>query len=104
MSSDFIARIEIDATGRLCVTPSSVTFDHIYRAAMEVHWDNDGRFLYSPKPREWSYADWFKQIVAAAKDEYGCDLKITNSTEWKEIPLDLKDQLLNIWAERGHSA
>jgi hypothetical protein len=35
-------------------------------------WDPWGQFLYSPKPREWSYAKWFQQITAAAGEQgYG---------------------------------
>jgi acyl carrier protein len=43
------------------------------------------------------------QIVIAVKDEYGCDLKITSLTEWKEVPSTLKEQLLVIGAEHGRS-
>jgi hypothetical protein len=96
MSSTPIAQIEIDAAGRLCLTPAAGEFEHIYRAATQVYWDKKGRFLYSPKPIEWTYVEWFKQIVAATKGEYGCDLRITGSTQWKEIPSELKEQLLNL--------
>jgi hypothetical protein len=96
MFSTPIAQIEIDTSGRLCITPEAGEFEHIYQAAMEVYWDKDGGFLYSPKPKECSYLQWFKQIVAAAKNEYGCDLKITGITKWKEIPSELKEQLLSI--------
>lgn len=71
-------------------------FEHIYRAAMQVGWDIDGRFLYSPTPTGLSYVEWFKQIAAAAKGEYGCDLKVTAVTQWGQIPLELKEQLLSL--------
>jgi hypothetical protein len=47
MKSDNIAEVSIDATGRLCVTPALVKFPLIYRAAMEVYWDEQGGFLHS---------------------------------------------------------
>lgn len=90
MASDDIAEIRIDATERLCVVPQSNSFPYIYRAAMEVQWDNKGRYLYSPKPREWSYAQWFQQIIAAVKQEYGCTLVITPATRWQNIDDSLK--------------
>src|SRR5688572_9445110 len=82
MTSDNISKAVIDTNGRLCLWSVSADFSCIWRAAMEVHWDEWGGFLCSPPPREWSYIDWFVQIVAAAKDEYGCELKITGHTEW----------------------
>jgi hypothetical protein len=91
-----IAQIEIDTSGRLCLTPEAGEFEHIYRATMEVYWDKDGGFLYASKPEAWSYLQWFKQIVAAVKGEYGCDLKITGVTKWKDISPELREQLLNI--------
>jgi hypothetical protein len=90
MTSDDIAEIRIDATERLCVVPQSNSFPYIYRAAMEVRWDDKGRYLYSPKPREWSYEHWFQQIIAAVKQEYGCTLVITPATRWQNVDASLK--------------
>jgi hypothetical protein len=91
---DSIKEIRIDALERLCVTPEEQDFCFIWRAAMEVHWDEKGKFLYSPKPREWSYFDWYMHILSAAKDEYGCKLFLTNKTSWVNIPIVLKEQIL----------
>jgi hypothetical protein len=93
MTSDNIAEIRVDATERLCVVPQSKSFPYIYRAAMEVQWDDKARHLYSPKPREWSYAQWFRQIIAAVKQEYGCTLVITASTRWQNIDDSLKTMI-----------
>jgi len=94
MESDDIAEIRIDGAGRLCVVPERADFAYIYRAAMEVHWDEQGKFLYSPPPKEWSYVQWFQQIIAAAKDEYGCFLSITPRTQWRSVKPDLKEAIL----------
>jgi hypothetical protein len=93
MKTDFIREIKIDDTGRLCITPEKEDFSFIYRSAMEVHWDAKEKFLYSPKPREWSYFDWYLQIIAAAKDEYGCALSVNKSTMWQNVPDFLKQQI-----------
>jgi hypothetical protein len=71
----------------------------IYREAVEVHWDSDGRFLYSPKPREWTYFDWFTHILKTADPE-AKELKITNETKWKSIPVELKKEILQWMRER----
>ena len=61
---------------------------------MEVHWDNDGKYLFSPKPREWSYLDWFKQIIAAAKEQ-SCSLIFNEDTIWANIQNCLKAEIQN---------
>jgi hypothetical protein len=60
MQTDTIEAIGIDESGSLWVKPAVATFPHIYREAMEVYWDAERLCLYSPEPREWSYAAWFK--------------------------------------------
>ena len=83
----------IDEEGRLYVRPSRSSFEHIYRAAMEVNWDSPKRRLFGPKPREWSYVDWFKQIVAAPADEYGTTLSLTGDTIWSNVPFALQIEI-----------
>ena len=39
----------------------------------------------SPVPREWSHADWFVQIIEDARSEYGVDLVLVDSTEWRDM-------------------
>ncbi len=66
---------------------------------MEVYWDNNGHFLYSPAPREWGYLRWFEQIMNAAKEQ-GCQLYITDNTKWKDIQDDLKDEIVR-WLQNS---
>ncbi len=94
MTLDDVLEIGIDDQERLYLKPEKEKFTLIYRSATEVHWDNNGAFLYSPKPREWSYLDWYKHIVSVALDEYGCKLKLTSKTNWQNIPVDLKDEIV----------
>ena len=93
MREDSIAEVGIDDEGRLYVQPSSMSFNYIYRAAMEVNWDASQRRLFSPQPREWTYLDWFKQIVAAAADEYGIRLELTSETVWSNVPASLQAEI-----------
>ncbi|MFC4528917.1 hypothetical protein ISN76_20285 [Dyella halodurans] len=81
---DGIAKIEIDADGRLHVVPASCNFPLIYREAMDVHWDGERRSLHSPQPREWPYFRWLQQIIAAAREQ-GVSLHLSESTEWLNI-------------------
>jgi hypothetical protein len=93
MKTDNIKEIRIDDLGRLCIFPKKEKFTMIYRSAAEVHWDNNDFFLYSPKPREWSYYDWYKQIINIV-NEYGCNLLLTNDTLYINIPDLLKQQII----------
>lgn len=90
MTEDNIASVEIDRNGKLCVTPATKDFALIYRAAMEVGWDPIRRCLVSPQPREWTYPMWFRQIVAAAADEYGVRLRLTPETIWTHVPDEVR--------------
>ena len=95
MNEDDIVSVEIDEKGRLRVKPALQTFAQIYRAAMEVGWDPDRRCLFSPKPREWTYPMWFRQIVAAASEEYGVRLNLTPRTAWIIISDETMAEMVN---------
>ena len=96
MESDNIKEINIDAIGRLRIYPENKEFNGIYRLAKEVHWDNEGLFLYSPKPREWSYLDWYHHIFQVIKTDFDCLLIFTNATVWTNVPISLKEEILSI--------
>jgi hypothetical protein len=55
MRTDNIIEVGIDRLERLYIKPKEERFTLIYRTATEVHWDNKDYFLYSPKPKDWSY-------------------------------------------------
>ncbi len=93
MEQDRISIVEIDHSGRLHLKPEKSKFIHVYRTATEVHWDNDKHTLFSPKPRDWSYLDWFLHIIGVAKTECLTELKLTENTEWINIPTELKNKI-----------
>ena len=92
MNKDKIKEIGIDEFGRLYVSPKKSTFPFIYREAKEVNWDENHKYLYSQKPREWSHFNWYKQVIFAAKEQ-GCELQITNKTAWVNVPEELKNEI-----------
>ena len=91
---DNIIEIGIDDNERLFIKPENATFPLIYRTATEVHWDDKHKFLYSPKPNEWTYLDWYKQIIGVVETECSYKLILTDSTQWKNISDDLKKQII----------
>lgn len=103
MKTDSIAEVGIDHLNQLYVRPSTATFPYIYREAIEVHWDPNGQFLYSPKPREWTYLRWFQQVIRAAElQDY--DLRLTLSTTWRNVPPELIADIQRWGSSRTHEA
>jgi hypothetical protein len=93
MKQDKILSVEIDDSGRLLIKPQTEKFNGIYKTASEVNWDNSNSVLYSPKPREWSYLDWYNHILKIVDEECSCKLSITSMTTWVNIPDELKNQI-----------
>jgi hypothetical protein len=94
MKNDNIIEIGINNNEGLYIKPASATFPFMYREAIEVHWDEKENCIYGPKPRKWSYLDWYNQIVSGAKIQE-CNLLITNETKWVNIPEELKQEISN---------
>jgi hypothetical protein len=96
MKTENIIEIGINEAGQLFIKPEKERFVLIYRSASEVHWNDVDKYLFSPKPREWSYLDWFRHIVSVVKEECDCELVITPTTSWNGIADDLHQQILEI--------
>ena len=92
MKQEFIATIEIDAAGRIHVTPTESEFPYIYREAMEVSWDESKRTLHSPVPREWTYTQWLLHILAAAAEQ-SVKLVLSPETKWVNVSTRLQAEL-----------
>jgi hypothetical protein len=95
MRYDNINEITIDDKGRLRIYPEKERFNGIYRLTKEVSWNNEESFLYSQKPIEWSYLDWYNHICTVLKEDSNCELKITEATIWNNIPVSLKEEILS---------
>ena len=51
--------------------------------------------LYSPKPKNWSYLDWYSlHIVDVIRRENFVRLELTDKTEWIDIPKTVKKNIL----------
>ena len=94
MERDHIIEVGIDDNKRIYVKPETQKFPVMYREAVEVNWNEEKHYLFSPKPRKWSYTDWFLHIVSAAKLQ-SCELFISEKTCWKNISEKLKVETLN---------
>ena len=101
-----ICQVAVDEAGRLLVQPAlppGTDFMHVYRAAMGVYWEPETRSLLAPRPREWTYFDWFRQILAAVADEYGQRLMLRPETKWMNVPPHLRTRI-ETWAGQAEDA
>jgi len=96
MQSDEIVEIGIGKDNRLYACLKNEQMNQIYRAAMEVNWDEQKNALYCIPRGEWTYKEWFSQILNAALDEYGFILKLSDDVRWTNVPEDLKTQIKEI--------
>lgn len=92
MKEDKIIEIGIDDKERLYIKPFSNNYSMIYREGVEVNWDSECQFLYSPKPREWSYFDWYCHIIDTAESDSN-SLMISSETQWSNIPEELRSEI-----------
>ncbi len=96
MKRDVIKKVEIDALGRLNISPEEQKFTQIYRTATQVHWDPQNQSLYSPKPTDWTYVDWYNHIIKVVHEECFCELSLTNETVWTNVPENIKNEILQV--------
>jgi hypothetical protein len=94
MNTDNVIEVGIDQSEKLYIKPGKERFPLIYRTASEVHWDEKKACLYSPKPREWTYLDWYKHILKVVEQECNCKLVMTDNTNWVNVPDSLKIQMM----------
>jgi hypothetical protein len=88
LTAQGISKIGIDGLGRLVVylkLSARQDYAFIYRAGMEVNWDQLSKCLVAPVLREWSPAQWFAQIFRAMKSEYRVRLVVSDDTKWENL-------------------
>jgi hypothetical protein len=103
MNTDYIEAVGINEQGELYIKPTTKHFGLIWRSATQVHWSERGNYLYSPKPREWSYLDWYKHIVTVIANEYNCKLLVTEDTAWNHVNNELRSQIIQFNLAFAHS-
>lgn len=94
MTDENIEEIAIDASGGLIVRPERSSFSDLYQAgAFGFRWDDATAALASPKPKEWSYLNWFEHMLAVIANNYGTALKTAYSTKWTSVPAGVREEL-----------
>ena len=97
MKEEIVSVVEILDSGELFLKLQSngdPLYQYIYREVAAVYWDNDRKgFKSSESPREWTYAKWYDHIVAIAKSGVAVELTLSPSTQWINVPEEIKSQI-----------
>lgn len=95
-----VADISIDEDRRLLIRPRRAEdiFQYVYRAPAEIQWDGDQACFATPKPREWTYLQWFQHARVAIHSELGRDFELNGRTTWANIPDVLRAEIFSALA------
>ena len=96
MEIEEISKIEILENGEMFLVLASggkSMYQYIYREAAEVYWDNERKAFKAPAPRKWSYADWYRHIVAVAASGLGLSLRLSKSPIWVNVSGVIKEEI-----------
>lgn len=61
-------------------------YEHVYRAAAGVYWDQQAKGFKSVRMGERSCSDWFVRIVDTVRHELGFELFFSGLTSWENVP------------------
>jgi hypothetical protein len=93
MDIELISKVEILDSEEMYVVLASggkPMYQHIYREAAEVYWDNNKKGFKAPPPRKWSHSDWYRQIVSVAASGLGISLELSSNTIWVNVSAQTK--------------
>ncbi len=96
MDIEIISKVEILDNEEMYVVLASggkPMYQHIYREAAEVYWDNDKQGFKAPPPRKWSHSDWYHHIVSVAASGLGISLELSSSTSWVNVSAQTKAEI-----------
>ena len=96
MKYEIINRIEVLDTGELFLgleSQGQPMYQHIYRAAAGVYWDQDRIGFKSTPMKERSCSQWFKRMVDTVRSELGVELKLGEKVVWLDVPEQQKAEI-----------
>lgn len=60
-------------------------YEYVYREAAGVYWDNAKHGFKSASMKEWSCAQWYKQIVSIVCSGLGIRLLLADHVTWSNV-------------------
>ena len=62
--------------------------------ATGTFWNEEEASFSSPVPKQWSYADWLRDIAHCARSELGVDLYLSERTLWENVADTDREEML----------
>ncbi len=96
MEIEVISKIEVLDNEEMYVVLASggkPMYQHIYREAAEVYWDNERKGFKAPTPKKWSHSDWYHHIVSVAASGLGISLELSSKTNWVNVSSQAKAEI-----------
>ena len=85
MDTSHILKVSILSDGCLGVFPETqkAMYQHVYREAAGVYWDDDLGCFKSTVPQDWSLSKWYQQILTVVRSGVGLQLVLCSDTEYE---------------------
>jgi hypothetical protein len=97
MTLETVSNIEIVCADGLLVVRldggGKPSYQHVYRAAAGVRWDNDaGAFKFATK-NDNRYAHWFAHVRKVLEQEMGVQLRLDSNVTWTNVPEGVRHEI-----------
>lgn len=89
MNCEIVNRIEVLKTGELLLGLEGLgksMYQHVYRAAADVYWDQSEHGFKSTPMREWTCSQWYKHIISVVRAELGVEISLAKDVSWSDVP------------------
>ncbi|MDU0352845.1 hypothetical protein RS130_01935 [Paraglaciecola aquimarina] len=89
MEREIIKGVHLNDTKELLLMLESggkSMYQHVYRAAAGVYWDNESGGFKSTPIAGWSCSRWFSHIITAVSYELGVKLVLGENVNWQNVP------------------
>lgn len=83
-----ISKVEVLATGELLLgleAKGEAWYQHVYRGAAGVYWDEAKNGFKSTPMREMSCSQWYSHIFAVVRSELGVELTLAAQVAWCNV-------------------
>lgn len=97
MTLETVSDIEITDEGVIVIALESggkPSYQHVYRAAAGVYWDQDGKAFRFATKHDGLYAKWFAHMLNVLDDEMGLKLRLAKVVTWTGVSDEVRDELL----------
>lgn len=97
MTLETVSNIEITDEGVIVIALQSggkPSYQHVYRAAAGVYWDQDRKAFGFATKNDGLYAKWFSHILNVLDDEAGLKLRLARVVTWTGVSDKVRDELL----------